>query len=273
MQATSILIAKHDHVATITLNRPSKLNAFDTEMIQSLGEALASFSHEEKTLRCVLLTGSGRGFCAGADLDYLVALRRDNRVEEFHRLLEGGRRVVTFLRQLPVPVIAAVNGPAAGGGASIAMACDIRIASESATFTQAFAKVGVHADFGASFLLPRLVGESKARELLFTAETITAMEAYRIGLVSRVVPAEGLPAAAVSLSKIVASRAALSLKLMKQSLIRYSEEAFREALDRELEAQFECFSSPDFLDRLESFVRKGEAGFEARGASDEDGLG
>jgi 2-(1,2-epoxy-1,2-dihydrophenyl)acetyl-CoA isomerase len=270
---SSIVIAKHNRVATITLNRPSKLNAFDTEMIQSLGDALASFSHEEKTIRCVLLTGAGRGFCAGADLDFLVSLRRDNRVEEFHRLLEGGRRVVTFLRQLPVPVIAAVNGPAAGGGASIAMACDIRIASESATITQAFAKVGVHADFGASFFLPRLVGESKARELLFTAETITAAEAYRIGLVSQVIPAEDLPAAAVSLSKLVISRAPLSLKLMKQSLIRYSEEEFREALDRELEAQFECFSSPDFLDRLESFMGGKAPVSEPSGPSDENGFG
>jgi 2-(1,2-epoxy-1,2-dihydrophenyl)acetyl-CoA isomerase len=269
VRAAPILIAKHDRVATITLNRPSKLNAFDLTMIQMLGEALASVSSEEKTIRCVLLTGAGRGFCAGADLDYLVGLRRENRVEEFHRLLEGGRRVVTLIRQMPMPVVAAVNGPAAGGGGSIAMACDLRIASETATFTQAFAKVGVHADFGASFFLPRLVGESKARELLFTADTIPATEAHRIGLVSRVVPPESLPAAAVSLSKILISRAALSLKLMKQSLLRYSEEAFQEALERELEAQFECFSSPDFLHRLESFVGKRASGYEESALSEE----
>jgi 2-(1,2-epoxy-1,2-dihydrophenyl)acetyl-CoA isomerase len=256
IQAASILIARHDRVATITLNRPSKLNAFDTTMIQSLAEGLASVSSEEKIIRCVLLTGAGRGFCAGADLDYLVELRRENRVEEFQRLLEGGRRVVTLIRQMPIPVVAAVNGPVAGGGASIAMACDLRIASESATFTQAFAKVGVHADFGASFFLPRLVGESKARELMFTAETIPATKARRIGLVSQVVPAEDLPAAAVLLSKTLISRAPLSLKLMKQSLWRYSEVAFQAALDRELEAQLECFSSADFLHRLELFVGK-----------------
>lgn len=273
IQTTSILIAKHDRVATITLNRPSKLNAFDTTMIQSLGEALASLLVEEKTIRCVLVTGAGRGFCSGADLDYLVALRRENRTEEFRRLLEGGRRVVTLLRRMPMPVIAAVNGPAAGGGASLAMACDIRIASESATFTQAFAKVGVHADFGASFLLPRLVGESKARELLFTAETITAAEACRIGLVSQVVPPEHLPASSVSIAKSIITRAPLPLRLMKQSLVQYSEEAFQEALDRELEAQLECFASDDFLCRLESFVRKGEAELVARESSDEDGCG
>jgi 2-(1,2-epoxy-1,2-dihydrophenyl)acetyl-CoA isomerase len=273
IRAASILIARHDRVATITLNRPSKLNAFDLTTIQSLGEALASLLVEEKTIRCVLVTGTGRGFCSGADLDYLVALRRESRIEEFRQLLEGGRRVVTLLRQMPMPVIAAVNGPAAGGGASIAMACDIRIASDSATFTQAFAKIGLHADFGASFFLPRLVGESKARELLFTAETITATEAYRIGLVSGVVSAEDLPASTVSISRSIIARAPLPLKLMKQSLVQYSEEAFQEALDREFEAQMECFSSDDFLDRLEAFVRKHEAGFKPRGPSDEDGCG
>ena len=254
-RAASILLAKHDRVATITLNRPEKLNAFDATMIHSLAEALASISTEERTVRCVLLTGAGRGFCSGADLGYLTSLRRENRVHEFRVLLEGGRRVVTLLRQIPVPVIAVVNGPAAGGGASIALACDIRIASESATFTQAFAKVGLHADFGASFFLPRLIGESKARELMFTAETITATEAFRIGLVSQTVPPEGLPAAAVSLSKTMISRSPLSLKLMKQSQARASDEAFQKALDRELEAQLRCFQSAEFLRRLESFAQ------------------
>ncbi len=117
----SIVLSKHNRIATITLNRPEKLNAFDTTMIHSLSDALGAVSREEETIQCVLLTGAGRGFCSGADLDYLISLRRENRLEEFRSLLEGGRRVVTRLRQMPMPVIAVVNGPAAGGGGSLAM--------------------------------------------------------------------------------------------------------------------------------------------------------
>jgi enoyl-CoA hydratase/carnithine racemase len=253
---SSIILSKRDGVATITLNRPEKLNAFDGEMVSALAQALDEVARESKPLRCVAVTGAGRAFCAGADLEFLATLRREERIDEFRSLLEVGRRVVMMLRETPIPIIAAVNGATAGGGGSIAMACDLRIASTAARFTQAFSKIGVHADFGASFLLPRLVGESKARELLFTAETITAAEAHRIGLVSHVVPPEHLNAATTALIETILSRAPLSLRLMKDSLARTTQAEFQRALDRELEAQLQCFQSEDFRRGIESFVQK-----------------
>jgi enoyl-CoA hydratase/carnithine racemase len=163
-----------------------------------------------------------------------------------------------------MPVVAVVNGPAAGGGGSLAMACDIRIASETAQFTQAFAKIGVHADFGASFFLPRLVGEAKARELMFTGETIDAREAFRIGLVNRVVPPGQLASATQALAETFLSRAPLSLKLMKQTFSENIREEFQKALDREMEAQLQCFQSEDFLAGIEAFVQKKAASFEGK---------
>lgn len=260
----SILLSKTDYYACLTLNRPAKLNAFDGEMIQSLADRLEQVTQGIDSIRCVVVTGAGRGFCAGADLDFLLALRQGNRVQEFRSLLGLGRRVVTLLREIPVPVIAAIHGAAAGGGGSIAMACDLRIANESARFTQAFAKVGVHADFGASFFLPRLVGESKARELLLTGETIAAAEAHRIGLVSQVVPDGRMEEAIQAAVQTLSSRAPLSLKLMKQSLVQASQVEFQHALDRELEAQLHCFQSEDFLTGIESFLRKTPATFRGR---------
>lgn len=253
---SSVLITGKDRLATITLNRPEKLNAFDGEMIRTLARALEEVSQDTSTFRCLLITGAGRGFCAGADLDFLISLHRKNGLQEFKELLDVGRRVVSLLREIPIPTIAAVNGAAAGGGGSIAMACDIRMASESARFTQAFAKIGVHADFGASFFLPHLVGESKARELMFTGETISAMEAHRIGLVSQVVPPEQLTSAVGTLITTILSRAPLSLTLMKQTLAQATQEAFQKALDREMEAQLQCFQSEDFRRGIEAFVQK-----------------
>lgn len=252
----SVLLTTQDQIATITLNRPAKLNAFDGEMVLRLDRMLGELRKKEDSIRCVLLTGAGRGFCAGVDLDFLIELRRGNRLEEFRSLLEAGRRAVTAFREMTVPVIALVNGAAAGGGGSLAMACDLRLAGEAARFTQAFAKIGVHADFGATFFLPRLVGESKARELMFTGETIDAAEALRIGLVNRVVPADKLAAAADALVRLLLSRAPLSLKLMKQTLAHATQPEFQKALDREMEAQLQCFQSEDFLRGIEAFARK-----------------
>ena len=257
----SVLLTTQHHIATITLNRPAKLNAFDGEMVLRLDRTVDEVRRQSDSLRCVLLTGAGRGFCAGADLDFLIELRRGNRREEFRSLLEAGRRVVTSLREMAMPTIALVNGPAAGGGGALAMACDVRLAADTARFTQAFAKIGVHADFGATFFLPRLVGESKARELMFTGETIDAAEALRIGLVSQMVSAAALRTAAEAFVGVLVARAPLSLRLMKQTLAQASREAFQEALDREMEAQLQCFQSEDFLRGIEAFAQKTPALF------------
>ncbi|MDD5544145.1 MAG: enoyl-CoA hydratase-related protein [Acidobacteriia bacterium] len=259
-----VLVLRRDAVATITLNRPAKLNAFDGEMIRLLAEALEELSADTSRLRAVILTGAGSGFCAGADLDFLLDLRRETRRDKFQRLLEDGRRVVTSLFQIPVPVIARVQGHAAGGGCSLALACDIRVAGRSARFTQAFAKIGVHADFGATYTLPQLIGEPKARELFFTGETVDAETALRLGLVNQVAEDSKLDAAVESLLQTFQSRAPISLQLIKKTLWEQSREALREALDREMKAQMRCFETEDFLKGLEAFVGKSKVAFEGR---------
>lgn len=251
-------------MATITLNRPAKLNAFDGEMIRLLAEAIEDLSRDAAKLRGAVLIGAGSGFCAGADLDFLLALRRDLRRDEFQRLLEDGRRVVTGLLKIPIPVIAQVQGHAAGGGCSLALACDIRVAGREARFTQAFAKIGVHADFGATYTLPQLIGEPKARELFFTGETIDAEKALRLGLVNQVVEGSKLQTAVESLLQTLETRAPISLQLIKRTLWEQSREALQDALDREMKAQMRCFETEDFLKGLEAFVGKSKVVFEGR---------
>src|SRR5712692_3953708 len=148
----------------------------------------------EAAVRAVVITGSGRAFCAGADIGYMRELLESRDWEAAKALVEGGREVVTAIRNAPKPVIAAVNGPAAGGGANLALACDFRIASERATIGQTFNRIGLHPDWGGTYFLPRLVGPSKALELFLTGEVIGAAEALRIGLFTRVVPHDRLGA-------------------------------------------------------------------------------
>ncbi len=260
----SVLLTTDGSIATITLNHPEKLNAFDGTLIESLARVLEEVRSNSGKIRCLVVTGAGRGFCAGADLDYLIRLRQENNLSEFRTLLERGRRIVTTLREIPIPVIASVNGATAGGGCSLALACDIRIAAETARFTQAFAKIGVHADFGATFFLPQLMGEARARELMLLGETISANEACRLGMVSQVVALEQLKLATQKLIEILISRAPLSLALMKQTLAQASQAEFQRALDRELQAQLQCFQSQDFLRGIEAFVHKTTAQFEGK---------
>src|ERR687897_2313989 len=141
-------------VVTITLNRPEKLNAFAGHMRRDLAEAL-EHAGGERAVRVVVITGAGRGFCAGADVKFMDELMRRDDVEEFTRLLGAGRRVLTAIRQMTKPVLASVNGAAYGAGFNLALACDIRIASESAAFSQSFVKVGLHPDWGGAYFLPR----------------------------------------------------------------------------------------------------------------------
>jgi enoyl-CoA hydratase/carnithine racemase len=151
-------------IATITLNRPEKLNAFLGHMRRDLAEALERAA-SATDVRVVVITGAGRGFCAGADVGYMAELIERNDVEEFTRLLGAGRRVLTAIREMTKPVIASINGPAYGAGFNLALCCDLRIASESASFSQSFVKVGLHPDWGGTYFLPRIVPTNLACEM------------------------------------------------------------------------------------------------------------
>src|SRR6185436_18389612 len=166
-------------------------NAFGGPIRDEILDLLPKIASDEN-LRVLVITGEGRGFSAGGDIDHLKHLRENKDEQGFRTVLGKGQQITRSLRALPKPVIAAVNGPCAGAGFSIALGCDIRIASDKATFGPSFALIGLHPDWGGSWFLPKLVGSAKACELVFTGTMIPAAEAEKIGLVNRVVPHEQL---------------------------------------------------------------------------------
>src|SRR5688572_11938497 len=172
-------VAEASGIATITLNRPEKLNAFVGHMRRDLAEALEA-TGSDRAIRVVVVTGAGRAFCAGGDVSFMADLIDRHDTEEFSRLLGAARRVVMAIRQINKPVIAAINGPASGAGCNLALACDLRIASSEATFSQSFVKVGLHPDWGGTYFLPQLVTPNRACEMFFLGEVMDATEALRL---------------------------------------------------------------------------------------------
>src|ERR1051326_8692531 len=187
----AIIFTSDGPIATITLNRPDKLNAFGGPMREEILDALGRIASDD-AVRVLVVTGEGRGFSAGGDIDHLKQLRENKDEAGFRLVLANGQRITRLMRSLPKPVIAAINGPCAGAGFSFALGCDVRIASDAATFGASFARIGLHPDWGGSWFLPRLVGSANAGELIFTGSMISAHEAERIGLVNRVVPHDQL---------------------------------------------------------------------------------
>ena len=193
MSEEHILVTRDGAVGTVTINRPEKLNAFAGRMRQDAAAALHALA-KDPAVRGVVVAGAGRAVCAGAGLDYMKSLLESGGTAAFTAVVEAGRAVVTAIREAPKPVIASVNGPAAGGGANLALACDVRIASERAAIGQTFTKIGLHPDWGGTYLLPRLVGASRALELFYSGGMGGAPEALRLGLCTRAGPHERLAA-------------------------------------------------------------------------------
>ncbi len=274
MSDAYVLIEVADGVGTLTLNRPEKLNAFIGEMREGIASGIERLGNDDE-VQAVIVTGAGRAFCAGADVKYLTRLIETRAIDEATALVEAGRRVAAAVRGMPKPVIAAINGPAAGGGANLALACDLRIASETASIGQTFNRIGLHPDWGGTYTVPRLVGPARAAELFFFAEMIPAAEAERMGLINRVVPQEELMPAAREWATRLARKPALPLRLSKEAIQRSLASGFDEMLDYETAAQRACFESADALEGVRAFVEKREPRFEgvraprrARGAPD-----
>ena len=237
-----VLVDISEGIGTLTLSRPEKLNAFDREMCRDLIDALRMLSGSDQ-VRVILLTGAGRGFCAGADLGTLA----DGAAE----LVGAGREVPVLIRAAPQPVLAAVNGPAAGGGANLALACDYRIASDQASIGQVFHKLGLVPDWGGSFFLPRLVGTSRALELIWSARMVPAAEALALGLFDRVVPHTDLQTEARRLAELWASQPAGAVRRAKEALYRSEASSLAAMLDLEIKQQIELFASPEARERIE----------------------
>ena len=254
-----VILAEADGVATVLLNRPEKLNAFTVEMRAQLGAALDAAA--ARGPRALVITGAGRAFSAGGDLHFMVGLKqRGAGYDGLAPLVEGGDTVAR-LAALPFPTLAAVNGPAAGGGLNLALACDLVVASEQATFGQTFVRIGLHPDWGGTYFLPRRVGLAKALELCWTGEMIDAREALRIGLVDHVWPHERFDDEVKALATRLASAPQTSVRLAKQTLRAGQERTLAQCLAAETEAQAACWDSPDSGEGIRAFVEKRKAQF------------
>ena len=255
--ASDDLLYKIDgHVATITLNRPDRLNALTFEVYDELRRSFAEL-HDDGSVRAIVITGSGRAFCSGGDVEDIIGalLERD-----FRGLLEFTRMtcdLVLSIRRCRKPVIGALNGTVAGAGAVIATACDMRVAAESAKIAYLFTRVGLSgADMGAAWMLPRIVGLAKASELLMTGEFISAQEAHRIGLYNRVVPDGEAQEAATELADKLALGPSFALEITKDALNREASMDFVSALEAEAQIQAALMVHPDFREAYDAFTEK-----------------
>jgi enoyl-CoA hydratase/carnithine racemase len=259
----NIDIAEDSGIATITLNRPEKLNALAGHMRRDLAEALESAS-SDRNVHVVVITGAGRAFCAGGDIAAMAELIERRDAEEFSRLLGSARRVVTSIRQMTKPVIGAINGPASGAGCNLAFACDLRIASTTATFSQSFAKVGLHPDWGGTYFLPRLVTPNKACEMFFLGDAIDAGEAHRLGIVNYVVAPEELEAATRGLAERLRDAPPIATAAAKHAVYMSQAAELEEMLRYETEAQMRCFESLDGCEGVRAFLEKRAPKFTGR---------
>ena len=258
----SITYALDGAVATVTLNRPDALNALTVDMKIALREALERAA-EDAAVRAVVLTGAGRGFCVGQDLrehadglaagDIALSTVRDHY-----------NPIVRALAAMPKPVIAAVNGPAAGAGASLAFACDFRLASDKANFLMAFARVGLGPDTGASWTLQRLIGYGRAMAMLMLAEPVSAEQALEMGLVNAVVPVDALAGAAAELAAKLASGPTIAYAGIRRALATAAHSDLATALETEAEVQAECGKTADHRGATEAFLAKQQPTFTGR---------
>lgn len=254
-QYQAIVYAVDGPTAILRLNRPDRLNAIGGPMREEIWSVL-EMVRRTADIRVLVITGEGRGFCAGGDIENLKRLRESRDEHGFRAILSRGRGIAQFIRALPKPVIAAVNGPCAGAGFSLALSCDIRIASDRASFGPTFARIGLHPDWGGSWTLPRLVGTAQACELVFKGTMVSADEAKRIGLANRVVPHDRLMPDVLEMASQMAQNSPGVLRLAKESIYRSLTADFDAAVQRETDAQMECFNSEDFLEGVTAFLEK-----------------
>ena len=253
--APVLLESREGSIVTLTMNRPDRLNALNNELSIALNEAISRIG-ADNSIHVVVLTGEGRAFCAGGDLAMIGKGRASGNEAELAPLLRSGMQAVLKMRTMAQPVIAAVNGPAAGAGMNLALAADLRIASEEAVFGQNFAKVGLFPDYGGTYFLPQLVGPAMAAEMFYTGDMIDAKTALHLGIVNHVVSADRFAAEVHSLAGKIASGPQVAIRAVKQTIFAREKEALTEALEREVQHQLKCFHSEDCQEGIRAFLEK-----------------
>ena len=259
-----LLYAVKDSVATITLNRPERLNALGDTLRDDLHDAVLSATTDPQ-VRAIVLTGAGKGFCSGGGVKAMHEAR-ETRAERpvLDKVAPLRDRVLLAMRDAPQPIIAAVNGAAAGAGMNLALACDIRLASTTARFGETFVKRGLHPDWGGSYFLPRIVGMAKAAEMIFTGQIIDANEALRLGIVSSLHAPEQLLSATYELAARIAAGPPIAIRLARRALYHNADADLKSSLEFETFAQNICYETEDAKEGVRAFVDKREPKFEGR---------
>jgi 2-(1,2-epoxy-1,2-dihydrophenyl)acetyl-CoA isomerase len=259
-----ILTNVADKVATLTFNRPDKLNALSRDLIFQSIELLKEWSRDPK-IGAIVVTGTGRAFCAGGDVSMMA--REGDAPQTLEEQVDGLRQAQELswlLYNIPKVTIAAVNGFAMGAGLGVCLACDLRIASDQAKLGTAYAKVGFGGDFGTTWLLARYVGAPKAKELFFLGEIVDAQEAYRLGLVNRVVAHESLNEQVMEIASRIANGPLTSYRYMKANVNLAMHTDFRTLLDREAETHLRCGMTEDHQEGVRAFMEKRQPNFKGR---------
>lgn len=253
----------HNRVATLTMNRPDALNALTAEIMDGLLEAVPRLAADPE-VGCIVLTGAGRGFCAGGDVKSMAARDSDESLEARVQSLRARMEVSRYLHEVSTPTIAAIRGPAAGAGLSMALACDLRIAGDDARIITAFARVGLSGDFGGSWFLTQLVGTAKARELYYLSEPVGADDAERLGIVNRVVPSDELEAQTQAFAERIAQGPSITLGYMKRNLNAAESKGLSECFDLEAQGHSRTGMTEDHKEAAQAFVDKRAPVFRGR---------
>ena len=259
-----LLYSVKDHIATLTLNRPERLNALGDTLRDDLYDAVKKAAADPE-VRVLVITGAGRGFCSGGDVKSMKEREEATAAapvtDKFAPIRD---RIVLAMRDCPKPIIAAINGAAAGAGMNLAFACDMRIASTAAKFSQAFVKRGLHPDWGGTYFLPRVVGMAKACELIFTGDSIDAAQALELSIVNAVVAPEALMEETYKLAKKIADGPPVAIQLAKRALYHNQDVDLRAALEFETFAQNVTRETEDAKEGVKAFIEKRPAVFKGR---------
>jgi len=258
-----LLETRQGGIVNLVLNRPEKLNALNNELATALINAFTRLE-EDSSVHVVVLSGAGRAFCAGGDLTVIGNGRETGETKHLEPLLRSGMQAVLKIRTMPQPVIAVVHGPAAGAGMNIALAADLRLASEDSTFGQNFARVGLFPDYGGTYFLPQLIGPARAAEMFYTGEMIDAQTALRLGIVNHVYPGAQLEAAARALAEKIAGGPPVSIRAIKKAVFSAQKQELAHALELEVRQQIQCYLSEDCKEGIRAFMEKRHPKFQGK---------